>query len=91
MSATVQTRQACGFTQGKLDQFLEKASYDIHSPAFKVYFFTNMPGTKKHQTRDDLDDEVVRCLKCGCTIDERPLATKKRPRNVSYIEMLNAS
>ena len=69
MSATsVQTRQACGFTQVTLAQFLEKA--DKGELKFERYFFTNVPGTKKHPPREDIDDEVVRCRECGHTIGE---------------------
>ena len=69
MSTTsVQARRACGLTRGEFAQFIKdvkKGEVD-----FGTYFFTNAPGTKKHQTRDDLDNEVVRCLECGCTIGE---------------------
>ena len=60
----------CGFAKQELIGLLERAEFDPAKPAFKAYFFTNVPGTKKHPTREELDDNVVRCLHCGNAIAE---------------------
>ena len=65
----------CGLTRNEFAQFLKEALYDPTAPAFRAYFFTNAPGTKKHAQRDALDDEVVRCLECGCTIGEHNIGS----------------
>jgi len=62
--------QACGRTRGALDGLLTGAQYGENAPAYNAYFFKNKDGTKMHPTRDDLDDDIDRCKKCGCTIYE---------------------
>ena len=57
----------CGLQRGEFSQ-LHAQHYG--QPIWGTYFFTNVPGTKKHRPRTDLDDHVVRCLECGCTIGE---------------------
>ena len=61
------TLTPCGRTQEILDA-LHKEHFG--QPLWGTYFFRNDQPTKKHPTRDDLDDVVPRCIKCGCTTDE---------------------
>ena len=63
----------CGFTKGELIDLLKQADKD--EVKFDRYFFTNVPGTKKHPTREELDDTLVRCLECGCTIGEHVIVS----------------
>ena len=82
----------CQRTQDKLDQLLKEAPSNDHVN-FTRYFFTNVPGTKKHRPRDELDDAAVRCMKCGCTIDEHTSESQTRPEwsAVEYLNILNAT
>ncbi len=61
--------KACQFTRSELIQLLKD---NFGHPIWNFYFFANVPGTTLHKPRTDVDDHVVRCLKCGCTIDEHP-------------------
>jgi hypothetical protein len=40
---------------------------------YKRYSFKNGTGTAEHPKREELDDDIDRCKKCGCTIDEHHL------------------
>jgi len=60
--------QACGYTQATLvgvKTDIKKGELD-----YEDYFFKNKDGTKQHPALDDLDDDIDRCKKCGCTIGE---------------------
>ena len=58
----------CNFTQGTLIELILDARHNLDSAAFKAFFFTSVPpGHLQHLT---IPDCIVRCIKCGCTIDE---------------------
>ena len=66
MSATsVQARQACGFTQATLAQF---HAQHYGQPIWGTYFFTTL--APRHLSHLSINDDLVRCRSCGCTIDE---------------------
>ena len=58
------SQQPCQRTQDKLDQLLKEANYDS-IPAFKTYFLM-----KPHTLPTGEVVSLVRCLKCGCAVDE---------------------
>ncbi len=66
----------CGRTQSKLDELLKGA--DKGEARFERFFFTAAPP--RHLAHLHINDDLVRCLKCGCTIDEHA-ADASRPCN----------
>ena len=64
--------KSCGRNRRELEDLLKEASLTSTVPAlFTNYFFTNNKNPTKHPKRDDLaSDDMPRCIKCGCTIDE---------------------
>jgi len=66
----------CNRSRVELDGLLEKG---VDKPTlYPSYFFKNKDGTKMHPAREDLDDDIDRCKKCGCTIDEHGEAAAAR-------------
>ena len=60
----------CGFTKGELIDLLKQADKD--EVKFDRYFFRTTPPRHLNQIR--INDDLVRCTKCGSTIDEHPNA-----------------
>ena len=58
---------------------------------FSDFFFRNDHAPSPFAKRDDVPLSIVPCVNCGCTIDEHAQTTRKRPRNVSYVALLDAS
>ena len=77
-------RPPCGLTRGEFAQFLEKALMNPNVPLlFDTYFFTTSPP--RHLSHLCINDDLVRCFKCGCTIDEHnigspPIQVPRQPR-----------
>ena len=70
--------QPCARTRAELDSLIKE---HFQKPLWDMLFFTNGVGSKLFPPRDDLDPNIPRCLKCGCTIDEHseePAAKKLR-------------
>ena len=78
--------KSCGRTQDKLDCFLKDARSNRAVPEmFTDYFFTNDQAPPPFAKRGDVPSSVVRCFKCGCTIDEHsigspPIQVPRQPR-----------
>jgi len=67
MSAAVSAAafKPCGFTRGELVELLKQVDYG--EMKFERYFFTTTPP--RHLSIP-INDDLTRCIKCGCTIDE---------------------
>ena len=66
--ATVPTL-LCGFTRGELAQLLKDSRINHTVPQlFSDYFFTTSPP--RHLLHLCVNDDLVRCVECGCTISE---------------------
>jgi predicted aspartyl protease len=63
---------ACQFTRGEL---IDIARHGTHGPAFNMFFFQTKDNAPLHLHTLAIDDGLVRCMKCGCTIDEHNSAT----------------
>jgi hypothetical protein len=72
----------CGRTQSKLDELLKGA--DKGEARFERFFFTATPP--RHLAHLHINDDLVRCLECGCTIGEHPPDVPEPPAKKSRTE-----